>query len=71
MFSEDAEMEHYPNTGSKESEINLRPCIQTGKLIKAEVTSECFQSLKASRLSNNFFMVVFLRKRYSGKTFMF
>ena len=56
-------MEHYPTIGSKESEINLHPGSQTRKLHKAKVTSRHFQRLKISRLSNNFLMVVILKKK--------
>ena len=62
VFSEDTVMEDYPNMGSKECEINLRPCNQTRKLLKAKVTSELFQCLKISRFPSYFFMIVFLKK---------
>ena len=55
-------MENYPKMCSKESEINLRPGSQTRKLHKGKVTSEHFQCLKRSRLSNNFLIFVFLKK---------
>ena len=63
MFSEDTEMENYPEIGLKESEINLPPCSQTRKLQNAKVTSKLFQRFKISRLSNNSLMVVFLKKK--------
>ena len=61
VFSENTVMEDYPNMGSKECEINLRPCNQTRKLLKAKVTSELFQYLKISRLPS-YFLIVFLKK---------
>ena len=54
-------MKDYPNIGSKECEINLRPCNQTRKLLKAKVTSELFQCLKISGLPS-YFLIVFLKK---------
>ena len=61
VFSEDTVIEDYTNMGSKECEINLRPCNQTRKLLKAKVTSELFQYLKISRLPS-YFLIVFLKK---------